>query len=467
MKETIYSIACDFGSSGGKIFLGTYNGNKILLETIHEFSLEPIKINDYYYTNVLYIWSELLTGLKKIIHRGIQPHSLAIDTWGVDFAFINKKGELLSNPINYRTERTLSTDKKLDTLGLTKEYLFERTGISLMPYNSLLQIFEDSQSRGEIINHTDKVLFLPDLFAYWLTGKISTEYCIASTSQLLNIHTMCWDTEILKAINIKKELLPDIQETGSIKAFLSPELAQMLDCKPFPIIAGCSHDTAAAVLSSPLKEQNSLYISSGSWSLMGVEQKTPIISKEALAYGFTNELGYNKTVRFLKSINGLWLIQLLQRQWQISFSDIIELAKESFNKGFLIDVTHNIFFGNSDITKSIITHCQENNFKVPHTRSEIAAAIYEGLGLVHAKFLSELEGIIGENINHLHLVGGGCRDKMFYQSIKKYTERPLTINPIQATAIGNITSQLLGLNILNSIEEARSTIQKSFEVKSI
>jgi len=467
MNGTLYSIACDFGSSGGKIFLGIYRNGKMDLEEIHRFKAEPIKVGKYYYTDLLKMYSELLHGLKLIIARGIQPDSLAIDTWGVDCAYLSKNGELIANPINYRSERTFDTPAKLAARGLDAQILFKKTGIAPMPYNTLFQAYEDQQERRELLSSAKHMLMLPDILGYWLTGNISSEPCIASTTQMLNAQSRDWDSDILRAAGLDASLLPPLQESGSTKGELLPELAKSLDCKPFPIIACCSHDTASAVLASPLIDENSVFIASGSWSLMGQEKSSPITSPEALAAGFSNEMGYGKTTRFLKSINGLWTLQLLQRKWDISFAAIEEMAQKELGRGFLIDVTDEVFYGAGDVEEAILNHCRVAGLALPSTRAEMAAAVYEGLGRAHAQFLQELEKITGKAISSVHIVGGGCRDAIFCQSIKSKLNVPVSMGPIDATAIGNLLSQWLGMGAIESPAAAREIVRNSFDVKEL
>lgn len=437
------------------------------LEEIHRFKSEPIQLGEYYYTDVLKMYAELLHGLKLVITRGIQPDSLAIDTWGVDCAYLSKNGELIANPVNYRSERTFDTPAKLAARGLDAQLLFERTGIAPMPYNTLFQAYEDQQSRRELLSSAEHMLMLPDLFGYWLTGNISTEPCIASTTQMLNAQSRAWDADILATAGLDAKIFPRIQESGSTKGQLLPALAKSLGCKAFPIIACCSHDTASAVLASPLKDENSVFISSGSWSLMGQEKSSPITSPEALAAGFANELGYGKTTRFLKSINGLWTLQLLQRKWNISFAEIEDMAQKELGRGFLIDVTDEAFYGAGDVEEAILNHCRAAGNQLPGTRAEMAAAVYEGLGCAHAKFLAQLEKITGKAISSVHIVGGGCRDAIFCQSIKSKLDVPVSMGPIDATAIGNLLSQWLGMGAIKNPAAARAVVRNSFDVTEL
>ena len=469
MSEQFYSIACDFGSSGGKIFLSKFQNDKMTLEEIHRFSLNPIKINNYYYTNSIFMYSELLKGVKKVIEMGIQPNSLGINSWGVDYGYIDKNGELISNPINYRDTRTINTIKKLEKIGLGAKELYKITGISCMPFNTMMQIYEDLENRNDIIKNAKTLLFTPDLFAYFLTDNISAEYTIASTSQLMDINKKNWSEEIFEKINFDIKKMPDFINTGDKKGILKKEIADYLDCKPFDIIAVASHDTASAVLSAPLKNENSAYLSCGSWSLLGVELENPILTDEAFNNGFTNETGYNNTIRFLENINGLWIIQLLQKKYNISFNEMETLAKNNIETKHRIDINDNRFYNPSDIEEEIINYYKETNQGIieKKDRGIIISSVYNSLSDSYAKYIESLKNILQKDINYLHIVGGGSRDKLICKLTKERTNIKAFAGPVECTAIGNILAQFKSLGLLKNVKEMRELVIKSFDIKEI
>lgn len=469
MSEQFYSIACDFGSSGGKIFLSKFQNDKMTLEEIHRFSLNPIKINNYYYTNSIFMYSELLKGVKKVIEMGIQPNSLGINSWGVDYGYIDKNGELISNPINYRDTRTINTIKKLEKIDLGAKELYKITGISCMPFNTIMQIYEDLENRNDIIKNAKTLLFTPDLFAYFLTDNISAEYTIASTSQLMDINKKNWSEEIFEKINFDIEKMPDFINTGDKKGILKKEIADYLGCKPFNIIAVASHDTASAVLSAPLKNENSAYLSCGSWSLLGVELENPILTDEAFNNGFTNETGYNNTIRFLENINGLWIIQLLQKKYNISFNEMETLAKNNIETKYRIDINDNRFYNPSDIEEEIINYYKETNQGIieKKDRGIIISSVYNSLSDSYAKYIESLKNILQKDINYLHIVGGGSRDKLICKLTKDKTNIKAFAGPVECTAIGNILAQFKSLGLLKNVKEMRELVIKSFDIKEI
>jgi carbohydrate kinase, FGGY len=469
MSEQFYSIACDFGSSGGKIFLSKFQNDKMTLEEIHRFSLNPIKINNYYYTNSIFMYSELLKGVKKVIEMGIQPNSLGINSWGVDYGYIDKNGELISNPINYRDTRTINTIKKLEKIGLGAKELYKITGISCMPFNTIMQIYEDLENRNDIIKNAKTLLFTPDLFAYFLTDNISTEYTIASTSQLMDINKKNWSEEIFEKINFDIKKMPDFINTGDKKGILKKEIADYLGCKPFDIIAVASHDTASAVLSAPLKNENSAYLSCGSWSLLGVELEKPILTDAAFNNGFTNETGYNNTIRFLENINGLWIIQLLQKKYNISFNEMETLAKNNIETKHRIDINDNRFYNPSDIEEEIINYYKETNQGIieKKDRGIIISSVYNSLSDSYAKYIESLKNILQKDINYLHIVGGGSRDKLICKLTKDKTNIKAFAGPVECTAIGNILAQFKSLGLLKNVKEMRELVIKSFDIKEI
>ena len=469
MSEQFYSIACDFGSSGGKIFLSKFQNDKMTLEEIHRFSLNPIKINNYYYTNSIFMYSELLKGVKKVIEMGIQPNSLGINSWGVDYGYIDKNGELISNPINYRDTRTINTIKKLEKIGLGAKELYKITGISCMPFNTIMQIYEDLENRNDIIKNAKTLLFTPDLFAYFLTDNISAEYTIASTSQLMDINKKNWSEEIFEKINFDIKKMPDFINTGDKKGILKKEIADYLGCKPFDIIAVASHDTASAVLSVPLKNENSAYLSCGSWSLLGVELENPILTDEAFNNGFTNETGYNNTIRFLENINGLWIIQLLQKKYNVSFNEMETLAKNNIETKHRIDINDNRFYNPSDIEEEIINYYKETNQGIieKKDRGIIISSVYNSLSDSYAKYIESLKNILQKDINYLHIVGGGSRDKLICKLTKDKTNIKAFAGPVECTAIGNILAQFKSLGLLKNVKEMRELVIKSFDIKEI
>lgn len=469
MSEQFYSIACDFGSSGGKIFLSKFQNDKMTLEEIHRFSLNPIKINNYYYTNSIFMYSELLKGVKKVIEMGIQPNSLGINSWGVDYGYIDKNGELISNLINYRDTRTINTIKKLEKIGLGAKELYKITGISCMPFNTIMQIYEDLENRNDIVKNAKTLLFTPDLFAYFLTDNISAEYTIASTSQLMDINKKNWSEEIFEKINFDIKKMPDFINTGDKKGILKKEIADYLGCKPFDIIAVASHDTASAVLSAPLKNENSAYLSCGSWSLLGVELEKPILTDEAFNNGFTNETGYNNTIRFLENINGLWIIQLLQKKYNISFNEMETLAKNNIETKHRIDINDNRFYNPSDIEEEIINYYKETNQGIieKKDRGIIISSVYNSLSDSYAKYIESLKNILQKDINYLHIVGGGSRDKLICKLTKDKTNIKAFAGPVECTAIGNILAQFKSLGLLKNVKEMRELVIKSFDIEEI
>ncbi|MEI0797756.1 rhamnulokinase family protein [Brachyspira intermedia] len=469
MSNKVYSIACDFGSSGGKIFLSKFENDKMTLEEVHRFSLTPIKINNYYYTDFIYMYNELLKGIKKVVDMGVQPSSLGINSWGVDYGYIDKNGELLSNPINYRDTRTIDTIKKLEKIGLGARELFNITGISCMPFNSIMQIYEDIQGRADIVNNASKLLFTPDLFGYFLTGNISSEYTISSTSQLIDVKKKVWSEEILKKIHFDINKLPPLVEAGTKKGLLKQEIADYLGCKPFDIISVASHDTASAVLSAPIFDDNTAYLSSGSWSLLGVELKEAVLTDEAFENNFTNEMGYNNTIRFLENINGLWTIQLLQKKYQISFNDMEKLARDNIKDEHRIDINDNRFYNPKDIEDEILSYYKDTNQPnvSKDSRGIIIASVYNSLAESYAKYINSLKKLLNKDIKKLCIVGGGTRDKLICELTKEKTNLTVSIGPIECTATGNILSQFKALGVLKDVEEMRKLVINSFEINEI
>ncbi|CRF33533.1 Carbohydrate kinase, FGGY-like protein [Brachyspira suanatina] len=415
------------------------------------------------------MYNELLKGMKKVVDMGIQPSSLGINSWGVDYGYIDKNGELLSNPINYRDIRTINTIKKLENIGLGAKELYNITGISCMPFNSIMQIYEDIKERSYIVNNAKYLLFIPDLFGYFLTGNISSEYTVSSTSQLIDINKKVWSEEILEKIHFDINKFPTFIEAGTKKGLLKKEIADYLGCKPFDIIAVASHDTASAVLSSPILDDNTAYLSSGSWSLLGVELKEPILTDEAFENGFTNEMGYNNTIKFLENINGLWIIQLLQKKYQISFNDIEKLARDNIKDDHRIDINDNRFYNPNDIEEEILNYFKDTNQDnvEKKSRSVIIASVYNSLADSYAKYIRSVKKLVNKDIKKLCIVGGGSRDKLICELTKERTNLNISIGPIECTATGNILAQFNSLGIVKDVKEMRKLVISSFEINEI
>ena len=306
-------LAFDFGASSGRAMLAEFDGKDITMNEIHRFSNDPVKLQGTFYWDILRLMHEIKQGIVKAVNAG-GFDAIGIDTWGVDFGLLDKEGKLLGNPLHYRDENTMGIIEEADKV-VPKAEIYERTGIQFARYNSLFQLYSLATKRPDILERAEKMLFIPDLMAYFLTGEMKAEFTIASTSQMLDAKTQAWDDELLEKLSIPKKILPEIIPCGSISGMLSDEICEELGCKKVPVIAVASHDTGSAVVAVPNVTDDFIYISCGTWSLFGTELSKPIINEKTEKYNFTNEGGYGGKVRLLKNIMGLWLIQESRRQW--------------------------------------------------------------------------------------------------------------------------------------------------------
>lgn len=468
MSEQRQMLAFDFGASSGRAMLGRYDGTRIELEEIHRFNNDPVQVGKTLYWDVLRLFFEIKQGLVKAkLHGPID--SLSIDTWGVDFGLIDAAGNLLENPVHYRDQRTDGILEEIFKI-VPAEELYARTGIQFMYFNTLVQLFALKQQRPELLERADKLLFMPDLLLYFLTGSKQTEYTVASTSQMLNIQTGDWDYELLARLGLPTRLLAPIVSPGTPGPVLSEAICSELGIAPIRTVAVTSHDTASAVVAVPADNPDFVYISSGTWSLMGIESSRPVLSEACFHYQFTNEGGFNRSIRLLKNIMGLWLIQESRRQWiregaDVSYADLEReaLVCEPFRS--LVNTDSAILATPGDMPSRIRRLCRESGQPVPQSRGEVIRCVYESLALKYRQTKDSIETLTGRQYPDLHIVGGGTKDGLLSQFTANATGSRVIAGPIEATALGNMAVQLLGEGVLGSLAAAREAIAASFALK--
>lgn len=467
--STVYNLAFDFGASSGRMILSKYEDGKIELEELHRFSNEPVRVGKYFYWDTFRLFHELKTGLKKAAARKIPISSLAIDTWGVDYGLIDKEGNLIGNPVNYRDDRTIGVIDEVGAI-VPLEELYDSTGIQFMNFNTVFQFYADKKMRPSIYEQADKFLFMPDLFNYFLTGKMYNEYTIASTGQLLDAKKRTWDMDLLKRVGIRTDLFCDLIQPGTVVGDLLDEVVKETGLEGVKVIAVGSHDTASAVAGTPFEEKDAAFLSCGTWSLLGMEMDEPVITKDSFEYNYTNEGGVEGKIRLLKNINGLWIMQNLRRNWcefesEVTFPDIIKAAREAENQTFIIDPNDPRFTAPYNMMKEVIAYCEEHGQGTPKGLGEIAMAIYNGLTHEYATTVRNLEVITGKTIPCINMVGGGIQDQLLCELTAKATGKKVVAGPIEGSVLGNIIMQLKTLGVIESLEEGRKVIKNSFEQK--
>lgn len=465
--KTINCVGADFGASSGRVFVGSFNGESLELFEVHRFENTPVRIGHNIFWDFLYLFNNLKTGIYKAKKQFGEIHSIGIDTWGVDYGFVDKRGHLLSNPHHYRDLRTKNAIEEVSAI-VPLEEIYEITGIQFMNFNTIFQLYIDYKTRQDIMKSVESLLFIPDLFAYFLTGVKANEYTIASTSQLIDAQKRNWASELIEKLGFEKRIFNDIIYPGNILGKITSEVQEELEIEAVPVIAVGSHDTASAVAASPFSDgKTTVYLSCGTWSLMGVELESPLINKNSFQKNFTNEGGVENKIRFLKNITGLWLIQQIKSAWskkfeEVTFNKISELAKNSSYE-YAIDPDSSEFVAPIDIVTEIKKYCIEHFGKEPQGLGDIAKAAYNGIVQKYRKTIEEIEELTGFRVSKINMVGGGIKDKYLCELTAKETKREVIAGPGEATVLGNIVLQLIALGYIKNLSQARELLKKTIQ----
>lgn len=460
-------LAFDIGASSGRAILGTFDGNTIQTKEIHRFLNEPVIVNGTMYWDVLRLFHELKQGLIKAKQEGTVD-SIGIDTWGVDFGLIDKKGYLLENPVHYRDNRTegmfAEAFKKLP-----KSEFYSITGNQFMEINTAFQLLSLVINRPELLERADTLLLMPDLLNYLFTGVKTSEYSIASTTQLLDAKNRKWSEEVMKALNLPEELFTSIVPCGTNIGSISIEISKELNIEACEVIAVAGHDTQSALVSVPAKKEDFIFISCGTWSLMGTELNEPYINEKSDYYNITNEGGYGGKISFLKNITGLWLIQESRRWWikegkEYSFSVLEAMAVEAKPYQCFIDPDAAEFGAAGNMPDRIKEYCSRTGQYVPQTIGEIIRCINESLAFKYRLVLDEIMECTGKEYIDIHMVGGGIQSKLLCQLTANACGRKVTAGPVEATVFGNLALQLIALGEIKDLDEARNVIRASAEI---
>ncbi len=462
-------LAFDFGASSGRAIIGDFSDGKISLKEVHRFPNDPVEIRGTLYWDALRLFHEIKQGILKAHHEG-GFDSIGIDTWGVDFGLLDKDGRLLENPVHYRDTRTDNIPEEVFKI-VPKEEIYKRTGNQIMSINTIFQLYYLAKYRPEILERADKMLLIPDLFAYFLTGEKTVEYTHASTTQLLNFETKDWDFELIEKLGIPKHIFPKIVKPGEKKGMVSDEICKELGIKSVPVYAIGSHDTASAVLAVPTQKEDFIYVSCGTWSLFGTETDIPYINEKSIKYNLTNEGGFGGKIRFLKNIMGLWLIQEARRQWIREGQDVsyADLEKDAVaEKGFVsfIDPDYDTFAKPGNMPEFVRDYCKMTNQPVPENRGQVMRTIYESLALKYRKAFNDIIDVTGKSYDVIHIVGGGTKDRLLCQMAADACNTTVVAGPIEATALGNVAAQLIASGDIKDMWQAREIIRNSEETKT-
>lgn len=461
-------LAFDYGASSGRGILGSYDGKKLLLSEIHRFSNDPVMVGDTLYWDILRLYYEMKQSIVKCAADGDREiSSIGIDTWGVDFGLLDSAGRLLGNPTHYRDKSTSGMIDKASKF-IPKREIYESTGTQIQSFNTLYQLLSMKLTNPPLLDNASTMLFIPDLLRYFLTGEKSTEYTIASTAQMLDPVSGSWAKGLLKKLGIPQNILTEIIDAGTITGKLTSDLCAELGVDRVPVVAVAEHDTASAVVAVPAVQDRVAYLSSGTWSLLGIESNLPFINDTTYSMNYTNEGGMNRATRLLKNIMGLWIYQECKRSWEKS-GELLEFdtleAAAAKEKPFiaLIDPDDSSFYRPGSMPEKIQEYCRKTGQIVPETKAQIVRCILESLALKYRMALEGLENIIGYKIPLLHVVGGGSKNAMLSQFTADAIARPVLIGPVEATAIGNLVAQLIALGEIKNLSQGRMLIRNSFE----
>lgn len=461
-------LAIDLGASSGRGIVGKFDGEKLTLEENHRFPNEPVTVNGTFTWDILRIFHEIKNSIRKCnLSEDKDIKSIGIDTWGVDYGLIDKHGKLLSNPVNYRDARTENIQEyAFETV--SKADMYNTTGIQFMNFNTIFQLIAELRYNPERLAIADKMLFTPDLLNYFLTGEMQTEYTIASTSGLLDAAKRGWSYDLIKRFGIPETLFTPISQPGSVVGGLLPQVLEDVGSIGAKVVHTAAHDTASAVVAVPAKGDNFVYISSGTWSLMGTELKQPIINKGQ--YDLTNEGGVGNTIRLLKNIMGLWLEQESKRQWaregsNVTYDQLSDMAVASEPLKCFIDPDDTIFAGPGNMPARIADYCRRTGQYVPQTKGEIIRCIFDSLAMRYRWTVEKIDELTGTHVPFINIVGGGTKEAPLCQFAANACKRPVYAGPVEATAIGNIAVQAIAAGEIKDVSEARHVVRNSFEIK--
>ena len=471
MSQKKVYLAVDLGAGSGRVLAGEFDGSRIELRELNRFENTPVELPDGWHWNITSLYQNILNGLKIAAKEyGDAAVSVGVDTWGVDYALLDKNGVMLGLPFQYRDSRT---DGMMEAAyaKVPKKEIYEATGIQFMFFNSIFQLLSEVEAGGGAIDSAEDLLFIPDLLSYWLSGEKSQERSFVSTTQLYNPVKRDWDFELIEKLGLPKRLFKKISDSGMVLGELRESVRELTGFSSLKVVTVAGHDTASAVAAVPSRDKVPAYISSGTWSLMGLELPEPVISEQSFDDAFTNEIGVNGRVRFLKNICGLWLVQESRRFWQskgenYEFGELAAMAGEAEPFRSLINPDDARFATAGRMPEKIREFCVETGQAAPETPGEIVRCINESLALRYADVWEKLRGHSDELPEVLHVVGGGCQDRLLNQFTANALGVTVKAGPVEATGLGNILAQMMADGAISSLAEGREIVANSFELET-
>ncbi len=464
--EKLNFLGFDFGASSGRAMLGVFDGERIEIEEIHRFSNDPVMLCGRFVWDVPRLLFEMKQALLKLSKMNIKVSGIGIDTWGVDFGMLDKNGHLLGLPVHYRDARTNGIPEEVFKV-IPKEELFGVTGTAFNLFNTVFQLYAMKLEGDPILDAAEEMLFMPDLLAYFLTGKKGVEYTMASTSQLLDARTRSWSKAVFERLGLPEKLMKPIQMPGALRGTLLPEIASECGVEEIPVYVVGGHDTASAVAAVPAKGNDYAYLSSGTWSLLGVLSKEPKTDVNVMNAQYTNEGAVDGSIRLLKNIMGLWIIQECKREWdrrsdKVDFAQLVEMAKSAPAFKAFIDVDDPCFLAPGNMPERIREYCKRTNQPVVEGRGEISRVIYESLALKYRQSIERLESdILNKKISQLNIVGGGSKNLLLNQFTADALGRNVIAGPGEGTVIGNLLMQAQAVGAMKA-EDRADVVARSF-----
>ncbi|MDR2691813.1 MAG: rhamnulokinase [Dysgonamonadaceae bacterium] len=467
MEHTHNFLAFDIGATSGRSIIGSLTGNNLELKELTRFPNKIIRTGDKYYWDIFALFDALKDGLKAASAQNIKIDAIGIDTWGVDFVYLGEDGSILSTARSYRYPYTEGIPEEYFDKILSRKEVYGLTGIQIMNFNSLFQLYAARKENSSALKNAQEILFMPDALSYLLTGEKVCEYTILSTSQFLNPYTRQIEKSLLEKAGISASLMPPVVMPGQVTGYLTESLAKECGTEKVPVIAVAGHDTASAVVSVPAGNKNFAYLSSGTWSLMGIEVNRPIINETSFNLNFTNEGGVDGTVRFLKNIIGMWLLEQCRKEWkadgkEFTYPEIVALSDSVAGFRSLIDPDNAAFANPESMTKAIAVFCEKTGQTVPQSEAGFIRCIFDSLAMKYKYVLDCLQKVAPFPIEKLHIIGGGSHNQLLNRMTADAIGIPVTAGPGEATAIGNIMMQAKGLKLVNSTQEIRNIIRSGF-----
>ncbi len=458
-------LAADFGGGSGRVIAGWLNDGRLVMEEIHRFPNRQVRLGKHVYWDFPALFADMKDGLKKAAAKGYEVESIGVDTWGVDFGLIDRDGNLLGNPVCYRDARTAGVPEKIAQLINPTDH-YATTGIQVMEINTLSQLY--SMKGSAQLEAAEHLLFMPDLFSYFLTGEANNEYCISTTSELIDAKRRNWSWETIKTLDLPERIFGKIVMPGTVRGTLTKELAEETGLGAVKVVAVGSHDTASAVAAVPAVEaegETMAFLSSGTWSLLGLELPQPILTEEARLAQFTNEGGVGGRIRFLQNITGLWILQRLMAEWEErgekqTFGELLPAAEKAEIES-LIPVTDAVFMNPASMEAAILTYCKETNQAVPQTKAEITRCVLQSLAAKYREAISSIEPLLPNPLKRLHIIGGGSQNALLNQLTADTLGIPVWAGPIEATAMGNILVQAMAAGEIADLAALREVVRSS------